>query len=366
MHDRDGLKQILASTRHLWDRADTRPAVRQNFEKVINCRTAALGAEVYASEEEEKLVCHSCKSRVCSSCGHRATLLWQRERWADLPDIRYAGIVLTMPDVLWPIFQGNRHLLHDLPALGAAAIQQWVKAKYGVRVLLIVVPHSFGRHLNFNTHLHILVSAGGLQESEGRWIAVPHFDQDELMEMWRDAVITFLLEALKLRVISSPKNEETLRGMLTAQSKRRWNIFIRALYSKKHFFEYAGRYARHPPIAEHRFLKITGREVQFRTKDLKLKKVVTSHYSIEEFVAVFAEHVPDHYRHAVRHFGLLAPRSKGRTYAAVFALLGQKKRSRPQRLNWRNSLRKYFGVDPLIDSRGQRMSWSRRLKPVIP
>ena len=37
MHDRDGLKQILASTRHLWDRADTRPAVRQNFEKVINC-----------------------------------------------------------------------------------------------------------------------------------------------------------------------------------------------------------------------------------------------------------------------------------------------------------------------------------------
>jgi hypothetical protein len=28
-----------------------------------------------------------------------------------------------MPDVLWPIFRQNRHLLHDLPALAAAVIQ---------------------------------------------------------------------------------------------------------------------------------------------------------------------------------------------------------------------------------------------------
>src|SRR6266566_8599699 len=119
------LKQILIATRDLWDRAETRPAVRQNFEKMINCRTPALGAEVYASETEEKLVYHTCKSRACPSCGHRATQLWQREQWAALPDIPYAGVVLTMPDLLWTIFQRNRHLLHDLPALGAAAIQHW-------------------------------------------------------------------------------------------------------------------------------------------------------------------------------------------------------------------------------------------------
>ena len=50
-------------------------------------------------------------------------------------------------------------------------IQEWVKARYGVRVLVMVVQHTFGRRLNFNPHLHILVSAGGLQELEGRWIA---------------------------------------------------------------------------------------------------------------------------------------------------------------------------------------------------
>src|SRR5712692_85855 len=125
MRYKQPLKQILIATRSYWDRVETRSAVRQNFEKVINCRTRVLGAEVYASETEQKLVYHTCKSRACPGCGHRATLLWQREQWAVLPDVPYAGMCLTMPDVLWSIFQQNRHLLHDLGALGAATIQQW-------------------------------------------------------------------------------------------------------------------------------------------------------------------------------------------------------------------------------------------------
>ena len=77
-------------------------------------------------------------------------------------------------------------------------------------------------------------------------------------------------------------------------------------------------------------------------------------------MALLAEHVPDRYQHAIRHFGLLAPRSRGETMAAVFALLGQEKRPRPKRLSWRDSLRKYFKVDPLIDSAGQLMHWLGR------
>ena len=92
--------------------------------------------------------------------------------------------------------------------------------------------------------------------------------------------------------------------------------------------------------------------------------MVTTHYLIEVFVDALAAHVPDRYRHAMRRFGLLAPRAQRVTSAALFALLGQRKRLHPQRLNWRNSLRKYFRVDPLVDSRGQPMRWAHRLKPV--
>jgi putative transposase/transposase-like zinc-binding protein len=290
---------------------------------MIDCRTLALGAEVYASEAEKKLIYHTCKSRSCPSCGHRATQLWQREQWTALPDIPYAGVVLTMPDRLWPIFQQNRHLLYDLPALGAAVIQQWMKARYGAHALIMVVQHTFGRRLNFNPHLHILVSAGGLQEAEGRWIAPLTFEKEALMHMWRYALITYLREAIRVNVVRSDWGAEELKRILTAQYERWWNIKLTGLMSKQHFLGYAGRYIRHPPIAQHRFAKITDRDVQFSRKDLKLKRQVLTRYPTEEFVAALAEHVSDRYQHGMRYFGVLAPRSKARMSAALFVLLGR-------------------------------------------
>jgi len=364
MPTRQPLKEILIATRSHWDCSEVRAAVRENFTKLIDCRTPALGAEIFASDTEEKVVYHTCKSRSCPSCGQRATLLWQRDQWSALPDIPYTGIGLTMPNVLWPMFSQNRHLLHDLPALAAAVIQQWVKTIYGVRIMILVVPHTFGRHLNFNAHLHVMVSGGGLKESDGRWVTPLRFDKNKLMHMWRYDVITYLRAALKKGVLAWDAGTEDFRVMLRTQYERWWNVYIDPVKSKWHFLRYVARYVRRPPIAQHRFTKITDQEVEFLTKDLKKKRVVMTHYSLETFVDALATHVPDRYRHAMRRFGLLAPRTKHTTSDGLFVLLGQVKRPRPQRLSWRDSLRKYFGVDPLVDSRCQPMRWARRLKSV--
>ena len=50
---REPLKQILIDTQDYWDHPGTRPAVRENFRRMINCRTPALGAEIFASENQE-------------------------------------------------------------------------------------------------------------------------------------------------------------------------------------------------------------------------------------------------------------------------------------------------------------------------
>jgi hypothetical protein len=367
MHNRDLLRQILEATRDLWDRPESRPAVRDNFLRMLNCRTAALGAEVYASPTGEETRCyHTCKSRACPSCGYRATLLWQETMRALLPNIGYVGVGFTMPKVLWPVFEQNRHLLHDLPALGAEVIQQWVNAKYGVRVLIIVVPHTFGAALNFNCHLHILVSAGGLQESLGRWISRIRFPKAPLMRMWKYAVITYLREALKANVLKSDLHAKQLWAMLRTQYEHDfWIIDVDHCKSKQQFLGYVARYVRRPPIAQRRFVKVTEREVEFLTKDRRTKQVVATRYSIQQFIALWADQVPDRYHHAIRYFGLLAPGTKSRTWAALFVLLGQERRPRPRRLSWRNSLRQCFGVDPLVDRTGEPMKWVRRQKPVV-
>ena len=134
------LRRVLQMTQEAWDRDDTRPAVREAFAKVVACGTEALGAEVFASEGgEERVVYHTCKSRACPSCGYQATRAWQRDQWRELPDVPYAHVCLTMPDVLWPVFQRNRHLLHDLPVLGAQVLQQWARQTYGIRLIIVVI-----------------------------------------------------------------------------------------------------------------------------------------------------------------------------------------------------------------------------------
>ena len=357
------LKEILVLSRKDWDRDDMRADVRQAFQKVLDCRTEALGAEVFGSREEERTVFHTCKSRACPSCGRRAMLLWQREQWRELPDVPYAHVTLTMPDVLWPIFRRNRHLLHDLPVLGAQVIQEWARARYGVRLMIVVIPHTFGRHLNFNCHLHVLVSEGGLREDGTEWQHHARLNPRAIMPMWRYAVIHYLRAALKAGILTSEASAVEMKQLLRSQYERWWNIDIKRFRTKKHFLGYAGRYARRPPIAQHRFRKIDADEVTFSTRDTKTKQVVETRYTMTEFVSTLVHHIPDRYRHNVRHFGLLAPRLKARSHDLIFRLLDQERLGKPKHLPWARSLRKHFGIDPLIDTNGQRMRWLRRVPP---
>ena len=255
----------------------------------------------------ERVVYHTCKSRACPSCGYQATRAWQRDQWRELPDVPYAHVCLTMPDVLWPLFQRNRHLLHDLPVLGAQVLQQWARQKYGIRLLIVVIPHTFGRHLNFNSHLHILVSEGGLREDGSQWHARAPLDRKALMPMWRYAVITLLREAARAGVLDTDMSRSALLRLLTAQYERWWNIDVKRFTSKKQFLGYAGHYARRPPIAQHRFRTITRQEIRFVTKDTRTKRTVETTYTPAEFLATLADHVPDRYRHNIRYFR--SPRS---------------------------------------------------------
>ena len=243
------LSNILENTRPYWDREDSRPEVIQEFQKVIACRTLALGAEVFASDTgEEKVVPHICKSRMCASCGHRQNLQWLRERWADLPEIPYSHVVLTMPDHFWPVFRDNRHLLNDLPALGAAVVQQWVRQRYGAKLLTAVVPHTFGRDLKFNCHLHLMVSQGGLDREE-QWMPKLPIAMPAIMKMWRYAVVTLLREAHRQGVLTTGMGPEEFARLLDTQYRRWWHVYCAPMRTKGQILRYAGRYVRRPPLA---------------------------------------------------------------------------------------------------------------------
>ena len=355
------LKRVLRENRNLWDVESTRPAVHSAFKKALECGTAALGAEVYSSGMEERVVFHTCKGRACSSCGTRATSQWQRERWAALPDVPYKGITFTMPDVLWPLFR-NRQLASLLPVLAAKTVEAWVRAKFGLKVGVIAIPHTFNGRLEFNAHVHVMVTAGGLELS-GSWRATAYYDVDALTHYWRRAVIRVLRASSRAGMLSTILPDEQVEAMLSAQENRWWSVKLQLLGSKEHFLRYAGRYARRPPIAQRRIIGISDQEIEFLAKDRRLRRQVAIRLTPQTFLAAWMQHIPERYQHAVRAFGLFAPRAIGSSSAAVFAILGQSQRQRPRPLRWSSSIKRDFGWDPLLDRQGKRMTWNRRIAP---
>jgi hypothetical protein len=212
-----------------------------------------------------------------------------------------------------------------------------------------------------------MVSAGGLNPAEARWVESLEFDHDQIMTLWRFAVCSFLAKAHCDGDLSSPP--KGFNDLILRQTRRRWNIHISRRMSKQRFLGYAGRYIRRLPISQRRILHVTEEEVVYqykdtqRSKEAKTKVLLEARCTPAAFVAMLSQHVLDRYRHSMRYFGLQAPRAKRTTSAAVFPLLGQKQRSRPPRLNWRNSVLRDFHVDPLLDSHGQEMHWVRFLQP---
>jgi Putative transposase/Transposase zinc-binding domain len=361
MNDDNLLKKILKETRAIWDQPGTRPAVRKNFAAVLDCGTAALGWREYASQNERRRCYHRCKSRFCPSCGYRATFQWLEDQDVALPDLAYSGIVFTMPGPLWSVFRADREMLHDLPALGGEVIKQWMKMKYGITPIILVVPHTFGGDLKFNVHLHILISAGGLHEASGRWVSDVQLNKTAIMRMWRFAVVNHLRLARRARVLKSMLSDGEFNVLVSrayrSQDRDYWIIHIDRLVSKAHFLKYIARYVRRPPIAKRRILKVDEGKVEFLAKDTKRRVETPVTCTVTEFIRLLAAHVPDKGRHGIRYFGILAPRSRRQVYPALFLMLGQRQQPRPKRLTWRDSLVKCFGVDPMIDSFGQEMHW---------
>jgi hypothetical protein len=272
MKYRHPLKQVLSLTRPYWDQDDTRLAVRQTFGKALQCQTAELGAEVYAGEDKEFILYHTCKSPACPSCGYRGNVQWLRERWAALPDVAYKGITFTMPNVLWPIFRDNGRLAKALSVLAASVIQAYLRAKYGLRVGVIAVLHTFNGKLEFNSHVHTMVSEGGLHGSSNAWVSRVYYHRDWLMEAWRKAVISLLRTALRAGQLQMDIGTNEMEALLAEQEARWWSIKIQSFNSKERFLRYAGRYVRRPPIAQRRIVCIGERSITFWFKDKKQRR----------------------------------------------------------------------------------------------
>lgn len=321
--------------------------IRDEIRKVLECRNSEKGGySKYACPdhpEEYVVIPHSCKSRFCNACG-----VWQTDRWIsdvsfDFPETSYWHITFTIPDYLWYFFnhQSNRPLLDLLFKASAEVVLDWYRER-GLLPGIISILHTFGKRLNFNTHIHMIITAAGFgydkQQDQPIWEEINYLPENMLKKRWKAIFLKMMTDYI----------DSSFKQMLF---KLNWYVhlgirMINPLVTCK----YIGRYTKRPVMAESRIIDYDGTFVTFFYEDRQewgWKKKEYCTLTWEEFISRLIQHIPQKQFKMIRYYGILANSVRKKYQKIVFKLLKQTKRVSSW-LKWRTRQLKWKNIDPLI------------------
>ena len=90
--------------------ASVLPSHRRAIEDIVNCRTAALGGQVWRCEAcgTEVFSFHSCGNRSCNKCHTAQTQEWLEHRQAEMLPVPYFHITVTVPADLREVLRAHQ------------------------------------------------------------------------------------------------------------------------------------------------------------------------------------------------------------------------------------------------------------------
>ena len=261
---------------------------------------------------------------------------WCDELLSDLLDVPYRHLVFTLPWELRLLIQDNRRVLLNVlfraaaeavlsltgqgPAPRGRKSQPWLAARHPRRRYLpgmIIVLHTFGSDLKWNPHLHMIVTAGGLNGTGNRWHAAPQrylVPGPLLGTEWKLNVLHGVRRAhqsqplVRRRLRSDRRRRIEVDKLLGHIRKKRWHILIGpSLKSADKAVRYACRYTKRPVIAEGRIIKFAQGHVTFRFKDYHQdRKIRVRKLPVLTFIDRLVQHLPEVGFRQVRHYGLFS------------------------------------------------------------
>ena len=314
-------------------------AQRRAMRAIENCRTAVLGGHKKFCDAcgSTHIWYNSCRNRHCPKCQTLAKERWLEARRGELLQVGYFHIVFTLPHELNPLAQGNPRLIYGLMFRAMAETlaafgddPRHLGGQLGVTAIL----HTWGQNLSQHLHLHCLVTGGALARDGSRWIhAKPGFlfPVRALSKVFRGKFLDGLRGAFDAGDIAF---SGSVAPLAQPPAFARWLGGLRGkpwvVYAKRPFagpqqvLEYLGRYTHRVAISNERILGFEKGCVRFRWKDYaqgnatKIMEIEAS-----EFIRRFLLHiVPDGFVR-IRHFGILANRSRKARLDRCRELLGQ-------------------------------------------
>jgi hypothetical protein len=307
----------------------TLPPYQHRLMRAIQlCRTSVLGGHLERCGhcDFERISYNSCRNRHCPKCQNLARAQWIEQRKGDLLPIDYYHVVFTIPEQLNPLALQNKAVFYNLLFATTAATLQTIARDpkhLGAEIGFFSILHTWGQTLTHHPHIHCVVTGGGLSVDRLRWIhCLPGFflSVRVLSRLFR----RLFLEALQLAfdkeklsfkgALDGLAQPNAFRALLAPLGKCEWVVYAKPPFGgPSQVVEYLGRYTHRVAISNQRLLNVDTGQVtfqykQYRTTDCQKARQMT--LPADEFIRRFLLHsLPPGFQR-IRHYGLLASRSK--------------------------------------------------------
>jgi hypothetical protein len=312
-------------------------AQRRAMHAIETCRTAALGGHRDTCDTcgAVQLSYNSCRNRHCPKCQTLAKEQWLDARRADLLPVEYFHLVFTLPHTLNPLAQGNPRVLYTL--LFHAVVDTLTTFARDPRHLGgdlggTAILHTWGQNLSQHLHLHCVVTGGALAPDGARWISAPAgflFPVRALATVFRAKYLDALRRAFAKGAlvfagsVAPLADPAAFAGWLDQLRQPAWVVYAKRPFAgPMQVLEYLGRYTHRVAISNDRLLSLDDGLVRFRWKDYAdAARVKVMEMEADEFIRRFLLHVVPNGFVRIRHFGLLANRTRQAKLARCRELL---------------------------------------------
>ncbi len=363
------------------------PYIVEIVEKMMQCREPnGLGYCKFSCPDhpnQTRVVPYTCKTKICNTCAAIMTDMWSEELKRKFPKGQYLHVTLTMPQEFREFFDSDQdpdwERKSDLYDLGWKAINGFLKLKNYIGGCFTML-HTYGRQLNLNPHLHIVLPKGALKKrknskhgkhGEYKWIDDIFLAREYVAVAWKKNLLQYILELTPyfkgnadqiIRCLTHPdthnlkKITQILNTSVPKEEHEKWlkvfnidyyiNIRKRTAYQQT--VCYIARYTKRLPIAQSRITNWDKENMMVTWTHVPHDGSTTVSHTMHvyEFFDKILQHIAPKNFKLSRYYGIFSNK-KSRIYLLILEKLCQFEAPKPIP-TWRERQLKYTGEDPLI------------------
>lgn len=321
-----------------------RPVVIENVDRMIDCGDPSFGGAMYFCTHchNMKFVPFRCKSRFCPSCGVKYAQERSTSMSFKLIRSTHRHCVFTIDQELRPFFLEDRSLLDCLfQAVRSVVLRMFHNLNQSKNFVpgFLCVLHTFGRPLEWNPHIHCLISESAFSD-DGHWRSVKHFNYTFLRKSFQTA----LLDHLERRI--GPSFKKT-KALIYRKNKNGFYVYAKPnLCDTDRAITYICRYLGRPVIALKRIDSYDGEMVTFHYNRHEDNAYIKKTIPALDFIRLLIQHIPEKHFKMIRYYGLYA-RHRELDKSLHKAVPEFKHSILLSFTKWRSNILLSFGYDPL-------------------